>query len=134
MATELIKAAEPTIFESLLVYNNMYDPTMKSQLRPDANNTIIQDVLSNPDIFNIFLQYEKELKSSSYTEIALMNNYDFRPDKLANEYYGNQLYYPVILIMNDLCSIMQFRVHDLNYSVKLPSIETVQNIITKINI
>jgi hypothetical protein len=117
---------ESSVFNSLIVYNNAYDNTLVS-----ADCSLL-DSLVIPNLFDSFLKYENELKFN-YSTRSLDSSYDFRPDKIAVEMYGNQLYYPAILICNNLCSLIQFRPKNLNYEVKVPTPEILQYVINKLN-
>lgn len=117
-----------TIFDSLIVYNNEYDIDLSNKT---GNICIIQDSLSNENMFNNLLKYEKNLKDNTYKKIV-NHEYKFRPDKLALEIYGNQLLYPLILIANNLTSILQFDPKKLNFTIKIPNNEIVQKILIEL--
>jgi hypothetical protein len=125
---EILKNTD--IYNNLIIYNDNYDNDLSSKTRPNSNNTDLLDILSTPDIFNKFLQYEIDLKNkNNYYKMALTSKYDLRPEKIANEVYGNQLLYPIILIANDLCSILQFRIDQLNYEANIPTPEIVEKLL-----
>lgn len=125
MAASATSLTESSVFNSLIVYNNAYDSTL---VPADCS---LLDSLVLPNLFDSFLKYEKELKLNFNTR-SLDVSYDFRPDKIAIEVYGNQLYYPAILICNNLCSLIQFRPKYLNFEVKIPTPEILNYIITKL--
>lgn len=125
MAASATSLTESSVFNSLIVYNNAYD---SSVVKADCS---ILDSLVIPNLFDSFLKYEKELKLN-FTTRSLDSSYDFRPDKVATEVYGNQLYYPAILICNDLCSLIQFRPKHLNFEVKIPTLSVLNYIINKL--
>jgi hypothetical protein len=113
---------EATIFNNPFLYNvDAYN----------IGNNELLDNICTPDLFNSFLIYENELKQN-YNIVSLDLSYDFRPDKLAQELYGNSNYYPAILICNDYCSILQFRIKNLNYEAKIPTLELINSIIAKL--
>jgi hypothetical protein len=113
---------EATIFNNSFLYN--------TEAENIGNNELL-DNISEPDLFNNFLIYEFDLKNN-YNLVTLDLSYDFRPDKLAQEIYGNSNYYPAILICNDFCSILQFRVKNLNYEAKIPQLDLIKSIIEKL--
>ncbi len=105
---------ESSVFNSLIVYNNAYDNSIVSSDRSLLDSLVI------PNLFDSFLKFEQELKLN-FTTRSLDASYDFRPDKVSMEEYNNQLYYPAILICNNLCSLLQFRPKHLNFEVKIPT-------------
>lgn len=124
---------EASIFNSLLVYNNNYDNTIRGKLNSITTNLTLLDSISNANIFDNFLKFESELKNpKNYIIKPMDSSYDFRPDKLAMEIYKDQSLYPAILICNNVCSLLQFRPSLLNYSVKIPTKEIIDTIISKL--
>ena len=123
-------SSESSVFNSLIVYNNAYDNSISSRLSVDLS---LLDSIASTTLFDNFLKFEKELKTKgNYITMAMDNSYDFRPDKLAQEIYKNQSYYPAILICNNVCSLLQFRPALLNFSVKIPTPEVLNYIISKL--
>ena len=123
-------SSESSVFNSLIVYNNAYDNSISSRLSVDLS---LLDSIAGTTLFDNFLKFEKELKTKgNYITMAMDNSYDFRPDKLAQEIYKNQSYYPAILVCNNVCSLLQFRPALLNFSVKIPTPEVLNYIISKL--
>ena len=46
------------------------------------------------------------------------DTYNFKPDKLALEIYGNDFYYPLLFFPNNIGSILQFHTHLIGTKVK----------------
>ena len=103
--------------ESLLVNDNYI-----------TKDTRAVDVFTNPHIFEIKLLNKKKLLKNAI-EIKIDSRYDYRPDKLAYEYYKEDFYYPAILVANNLGSILQFKADLLNYKCYIPSKNDIQNLI-----
>jgi hypothetical protein len=98
------------------------DNPLKKDTR--AINTFIE-----PKIFmNKLIKKRQELITNS-TIHEIDSRYDYRPDKLAYEIYGQDFWYPVILIANDLGSILQFKSGNMNFKCKTPSLSVIKNIL-----
>lgn len=89
-------------------------------------NTDVINAFIEPKIFmNIVVRNIRELKRSA-SEIDIDARYDFRPDRLAYDLYNEDFWYPAILAVNGMGSMLQFQAETLNYKVKVPSLEAVQ--------
>jgi len=89
-----------------------------------AINTFIE-----PHLFmNNLLKAKKDLEKNA-TIIDIDSRYDYRPDRLAYEIYGQDFWYPAILIVNNLGSILQFKADVLNFKCKIPSTSDITAII-----
>jgi len=96
---------------------------------PLYKDTQIIDMYIEPHIFmnKMITQRAELIASSIITEID--SRYDYRPDRLAYDLYGQDFWYPAILIANNMGSLLQFKAETLNFKCKVPSIEAIQNII-----
>jgi len=104
--------------DSLLVNDN-----------PLTKDTSIMDEFAKWHLFeNNFIKNSSILIKDA-TIIDLDARYDFRPDRLAYEIYGQDFYYGAILIANNLGSMLQFKAEHLDYKCIIPSINTIRNII-----
>lgn len=61
--------------------------------------------------------------------MKLNNTYDQAPDKVAYDYYGDDLYYPVVMEMNNISSVFNFTIDNLDGRVILPSLEAIHTIL-----
>ena len=96
---------------------------------PLYKDTQIIDMFIEPHIFmNKMVTHKKDLLNNS-TIIEIDPRYDYRPDRLAYEMYGQDFWYPAILAVNNMGSMLQFKVETLNFKCKIPNAETIQNII-----
>jgi len=87
------------------------------------------DLFIEPHIFmNVLLKHKTTLDASSEI-INIDPRHDYRPDRLAYEIYGQDFWYPAILIANNMGSMLQFKADVLNFKCKIPNIEVVQQII-----
>lgn len=76
---------------------------------------------SNEYIFdNQLVQIPLSLLIENSDIIQIDNKYLYRPDKLAYEIYGDDLYYPWILQANSIGSVAQFIPDLLNNQAYLP--------------
>ena len=87
------------------------------------NEFINEHLFNNPLIKN-----ENLLKKEAY-EMEIDERYDYRPDKLAYEVYGEDFYYPFILAANNLGSMLQFKAEILNYKCLVPRAEVARSLI-----
>jgi len=61
--------------------------------------------------------------------IEIDDTYNYRPDKLAYELYGDDFYYPVLLVSNNIGSIIDFRIQKIGNKIqylkpeKIPSLK-----------
>ena len=82
---------------------------------------------SNEYIYdNQLVQIPLSLLIQNSDEYPIDNKYLYRPDKLAYEIYGDDLYYPWILQANSLGSIAQFIPSLLNNKAYIPRMEFIQ--------
>jgi hypothetical protein len=104
--------------QSLVVNDNIY-----------TKNTEAIDSFIEPHIFmNKLLRYRRELEKNM-TTIDIDSRYNYRPDRLAFELYGQDFWYPAILVVNNLGSILQFKADVLNFKCKVPSIDIIKKIL-----
>jgi hypothetical protein len=88
------------------------------------------DSFTSLEVFeNIFIKNKKLLeKNATIKEID--SRYDYRPDTLAYEVYGQDFYYPAILIANNLGSIIQFKSSNMSNKCKIPSQDDINKLIS----
>jgi hypothetical protein len=95
-----------------------------------VNDNPIQDVrqlntFSYPRVFeNPLLEHFDYLVKNS-TEITIDARYNLRPDLLSYEMYGTNFWYPVILMVNKVGSIFQFKAEYLNNKCLIPNRDAV---------
>lgn len=96
-----------------------------------TKNTEIIDSFIEPHIFeNYFIKYRYLLEEDVSCKI-IDARYDFRPDLLAFELYGQDFWYPAILIINNISSIFQFKADYLDNRCRIPSVQSINSILTK---
>ena len=92
----------------------------------NIKNTKLLDQFINPHIFeNNLIKYNNKLVRLS-SKIEINERYDYRPDLLSYEVYGDDFFFPAILAANGVGSILQFKAEFLNYNCYVPSIEVIQ--------
>ncbi len=101
-----------------------------------VNDNPIQDVrLLNQYIdWHIFDQYLTKnigLLIQNSNEIIIDSRYNLRPDLLSFETYGTNFWYPAILAVNKIGSILQFKAEYLNNKCLVPSSDIIQRIISE---
>ena len=106
--------------QSLIVNDN------KTEKDTRAINTFIEHHI----FMNRLLKFKRELDASS-TIVEIDSRYNFRPDRLAYEHYGEDFWYPAILLVNNMGSMLQFKADILNYKCKIPSSELIQTILSE---
>ncbi len=80
-------------------------------------------LFDNPMFQNLNLMF----KNSS--EIVLDSRYNCRPDLLSYEIYGTNFWYPIILTVNKLGSIFQFKAESLGNRCLIPDPGFIQNLL-----
>jgi hypothetical protein len=94
-----------------------------------TKDTRILDLFLEPHIFlNELVKRKPELTKNS-VEIEIDSRYDFRPDRLAFEYYGQDFWFPAILLANNLGSILQFKADTLGFKCRIPNADTIIDIL-----
>ena len=74
----------------------------------EEKSPILLDRYTEPRIFlNIMIQYKYILSENAILQ-PVDENYKFRPDRLAYDLWGQDLWYPAILVVNNLGSVLQF--------------------------
>ena len=97
---------------------------------PLHKDTQIIDMYIEPHIFmNKIITHRTELLNSSQI-IDIDPRYDYRTDRLAYDLYGQDFWYPAILAVNNMGSLLQFKAETLNFKCKIPSAEAIQSIIS----
>jgi len=109
--------------ESLLVNDN-----------PITKDTRAIDSFIDPHIFKNKLLQGKKILLQNATIFELDSRYDYRPDRLAYEFYHEDFYYPAILVANNLGSILQFKAELLNYKCYVPSLASIRSLIGKTDV
>jgi hypothetical protein len=83
----------------------------------------------DPHLFeNRLIKNKKKLLKDAYL-VDIDERYDYRPDRLAYEVYGEDFFYPALLIANNLGSLLQFKADILNYKCYIPSKSSIQQLI-----
>lgn len=99
---------------------------------PAKDSTIFNE-FTDPRIFlNALIQHKQVLLQNAEV-IEIDATYNFRPDKLAYEFYNQELWYPIILVANNLGSVMQFKPDLIGNKCIIPAREDVIKIVGKIN-
>jgi hypothetical protein len=82
-----------------------------------------------PHIFlNALIKRKHELFQKSIS-IEIDSRYDFRPDRLAFDYYGQDFWFPAILLVNNLGSSLQFKADNLGFKCKIPDASVIIDIL-----
>jgi hypothetical protein len=97
---------------------------------PLIKDTRAIDTYIEPHIFiNKLIKQQRELEKGM-TIIDIDSRYNFRPDRLAFELYGQDFWYPAILVINNLGSLLQFKAEILNFKCKIPSMEAIKRVLS----
>lgn len=96
---------------------------------PLVKDTKVIDTFIEPHVFlNKMIRGTASLNKNA-TVVDIDARHDFRPDRLAYEYYGQDFWYPAILIANNLGSMLQFNAETLNFKVNMPDVADIRRII-----
>ena len=83
------------------------------------NDTTYINNLSKTKVFDNFFNKNLNLfNNDNYLTHKMDESYNFRPDKVAFEIYGDDFYYPIILFCNEIGSQMFFTVDILGTEIK----------------
>ncbi len=82
-------------------------------------------------IFDQYLTKNAQLLTQNSTEIVIDSRYNLRPDLLSYETYGTNFWYPAILVVNKIGSILQFKAEYLNNKCLIPSAEIIHKLISE---
>lgn len=92
-------------------------------------DTTLINVFIEPKIFlNHLIQYKYILKQDT-TILDLDLKYKFRPDRLAYDLWGQDLWYPVLLATNNMGSILEFNPERMGYTCEIPSDESLSKLL-----
>ncbi len=96
-------------------------------------NTVLINTFIDPMIFmNSLLQYKSILIEGAEL-LPIDSTYNLRPDKLAYDLWGQDLWYPAILVSNNIGSILQFKPELLGNSCLVPTGASLLKVLTIIN-
>jgi len=91
-----------------LLYLNNIDSTMYDQY----NLPVILGNLINDKIH--FIQ-----RPENCVIVDVPDAFKYRPERVANQYYGHESFYPIILAANNIGSLFQFIPSDFDHRIKL---------------
>lgn len=95
-------------------------------------NTSILNAFLDPRIFlNVFIQ-NRELLLLDAELIDIDETHKFRPDKLSYKYWGQELWFPAILVANNLGSVMEFRPELIGNKCLIPKRDNITKILNRI--
>ena len=96
-------------------------------------DSTIYDQFINPSItgnvFNDYIHYLQ--KEENNIVVYVPDKYKYRPERIANLYYGSEQYYPLILLANNIGTLFQFIPSNMNNQVKLLKPEILQKLLNK---
>ena len=79
------------------------------------------DEFIDPHIFmNKIIKRKGDLERNSII-VDIDPRYNYRPDRIAYEYYEQDFWYPAILAVNNMGSMLQFKAETMNFKCKIPS-------------
>ncbi len=94
------------------------------------DTTVIDSFIDWHVFENIFIKNKEFLEQDCIIR-EIDARYDFRPDLLSTEIYGEDFYYPIILIVNNLGSMLQFKSDLLNNKCKIPKYSKIKALLDK---
>ena len=66
---------------------------------------------------NIYNKNKSLFRLDNYEIFTIDESYNLRPDKVAYKVYGVDYYYPIILVCNNIGSLLQFTIDKVGTSV-----------------
>ena len=98
-----------------LLYNNYFD----------THNVNIYRLLDHSLNFtnSIKINYKKLLENTDY--LIFSEKYNYRPDLVAYEVYGDDLYYIPILIANNVNSVLNFTKDKVGSKIIIPQLKNI---------
>ena len=100
---------------------------------PLFKNTSLIDSFTEPLIFNnVLIKHREAVLLCECDDITIDERYNYRPDRLAYEIYGQDFWYPAILIANNIGSMLQFKAESLNFKCKVPRKTHVEKLVNKL--
>lgn len=91
--------------------------------------TIIDEFVKNPNL-NVFFKNKDGLKFNSTTVEFKSLKWNYNPMQFCSEYYGEQYFYPIILVVNDLSSMYQFNNDVLNNFFLAPKLDFIMTLLS----
>jgi hypothetical protein len=93
-------------------------------------DTFMLDEYKDPIIMgNRILDNLANLQKEENTIIVpCPDKYKFRPERLAYEYYGNDNFFPIILAVNNISSVLKFIPSEFNNQIKLVKSERLEQL------
>jgi len=99
----------------------------------NLKDTRVVDLFIEPHVFMNALIKNKTYLDSSSTIIDIDPRYDYRPDRLAYDIYGHDFWYPAILIVNNMGSMLQFKTELLNFKCRIPNKSAIASILEQVS-
>ena len=95
------------------------------------SNTEALDTLNIPGISNsVLLNNLKMLKmEENLVEVDCPDKYKYRPDSIAYQYYGDSNFFPLVLVANNLGSLLQFVPSNFGNKIKLIKSQVIKNLL-----
>ena len=97
-----------------------------SQVNTQALDTLLSTGISKSILLNNlkYLKMEENL-----VEVECPDKYKYRPDSVAFQYYGDSNFFPLVLIANNLGSLLQFDPSKFDNRIKLIKSQVIQNLL-----
>ncbi len=89
------------------------------------------DSFIDPHVFDHPMFKNMTLLTNNSTEVIIDARYNMRPDLLSYELYGTNFWYPVILVVNKLGSIFQFKAEYMNNRCLVPDADVISKILSE---
>ena len=96
-------------------------------LDTNINYSFVNEFSEEKLFLNRFMNLSTEFIQANSAIITLNDSDNYRPDKIAYDFYGDDLYYPCILAANSIGSVFSFKPDRMNYECYVPNLEFVRN-------
>jgi len=97
----------------------------------ESLNTIVYDQYLDPSIMGNLINDNINFltRKENIIIVEVQDNYKYRPELIALQYYGSEQFYPLILAANGVGSLLQFIPSRFNYQIKLIKHDAVSKIL-----
>jgi len=95
------------------------------------NYNFVNEFSEEKIFLNRFYQIPTTFIQENSTIYSLKDSDIYRPDKIAFDVYGDDMYYPCILAANNLGSVLSFKPDRMNYECYIPDRSFIETYLTK---
>ena len=98
------------------------------------NAWIINEFSENVPFNNEVNQKRRYFNEKNTIVLDVDSSYNYRPDKLCFEIYQQELWYPLILALNGIGSVLQFKPESFGNKIIVPTRESIITLLNDISL